>query len=247
MKIDVFIFNYAHYPDALNLYNNFKKLNCSTYLLNCASPNDPEFQATDTIIKLPNVYYTGQWNKALEISTGDVLFFINSDVKIPKIKLVMNRINKFYDSYGNKAGIYAPHHYWTPWTYNPNILESIQHGFKKVPMTDSTIWAVSSQIAKKVGIIDTKINALGWGIEILAAFHCFKSNKLVVRDYTVRCEHPKNTAYNRNNADKQWRQWINKLKLDNEFWNYYDSRNKYGFGWQGSNNYVEPYNFIKFL
>lgn len=233
MKTDVFIFNYKRYYDAIRLHDSFTKLGYRTFLLNCESPTDPPFKATETIIKLPNIFYSGQWNESLKLAQGDVLFLINSDVKIPKPKSVMYRLEQFYNHYKDKAGIYAPNHYWTPWTYNPNLLETVDFGLKKVPATDSTIWSISRTMAEKVGHVNTNINALGWGIEVVAAYYCYQESKLVVRDYHVSCDHPRSTAYNRYQADQQWRTWIQTLGLGAEFWNYYNSRNKYQFGWHG--------------
>jgi hypothetical protein len=161
---------------------------------------------------------------------------INSDVVIFDFDRLMHRLTGFYEKYGDTAGIYAPNFHWTPWTYDPHKLEDLGDGVKKVPMTDSTIWSLTTNIAYKVGPMDLKINLYGWGIEVVAAYYCFLENKLVVRDYGVKCAHPKATAYNRGVADSQWRHMVNKMNLGQGFWNYYNSRNKYGFGWHGDDN-----------
>jgi hypothetical protein len=233
MKIEVFIFNYGKFFEAVKLHDTFDKLGYKTYLLNCESPTDPPFGATETILKLPNIYYSGQWNETLKLAKGDVIFIINSDVIIPKPAAVMYRMKQFYKYYKEKAGIYAPNHYWTPWTYNPYMLETLAFGLKRVPATDSTLWSVSREVANSVGEIDTKVNSFGWGIEIVAAYKCFKEDKFVVRDYHVKCDHPRSTAYNRDEAGYQWRNWVTQLKLGNDFWEYHDTRDKYQFGWEG--------------
>ena len=245
MKIEIFIFNYGKFNDALNLYNTFTALEYKSFILNCESPTDPPFRATDTIIKLPNIYYSGQWNETLKLASGDVIFLINSDVQIPDAPKLMRRLEKFYQYYEDKAGIYAPDHYWTPWTYNPNLLKSTTAlDLKEVPATDSTLWSLRKDVADEVGLIDTNLNLFGWGIEIVAAYKCFKQNKLVVRDYRVKCNHPQSTAYNRQQADKQWRNWVQHLGLGKEFWDYYNTRSKYGFGWKGT---YKPNPVPKFL
>lgn len=228
--IQVFIFNYGHFKEALNLWGIFTKLNYDTYLLNCYNANDPPFVPTDKVISLPNVYYSGQWNEALKRFTASVGFFINSDVKIPNPAQLMRNMEKFYEK---QAGIYAPNVYWTPWTYNPDLLPDLENGLKLVPATDSVLWAVSSSIAHKVGPIDLKLNNLGWGIEILAAYYCFLENKYVVRDYSIKCSHPHSTAYNREKADKQMVKWLESLGLAKECKEYVSRRDKYEFGWMG--------------
>jgi hypothetical protein len=181
---------------------------------------------------LPNIYYSGQWNEALKRFDSDILFILNSDVKIKDYKRMMKRLIYFYEKYGDRAGLYAPNHFWTPWTYNPAKLKSIGNGMKIVPATDSTLWSVRREIALQVGPMDLEINKLGWGIEIIAAWYANKRNKLVVRDYAVKCHHPQSTSYDRETADREWRDMIDKMGLGDEFWQYYNSRYDFDFGWQ---------------
>jgi hypothetical protein len=236
MHVQYFIFNYAHFTEAMALYDGFKDAGCDVFLLNCESPLDPIFEETDHIKKFGNIYYTGQWNEALKLLTGDAAFLINSDVKVKSIRRLISKTEAFFSKYGQKAGIYAPNLWWTPWTYNPALLEDIGNQLKKVPATDSTVWGVCSSIAHKVGPIDLNLNRLGWGIEIVAAYYCVLEGKLVVRDYSIKLEHPHHTAYNRAEADRQWRRWVDHLGLGKNFWNHYHSRQRYGFGWIGKDD-----------
>jgi len=245
MYIQIFIFNYNHFDNAMNLFSVFNDLSYETYILNCASPSDPEFDHTDRIKKYENIYYSGQWNEALWHINGDIIFIINADVKIPKASLLMHRLNKYYQTFGTEAGIYAPNHSWTSCTYNPALLPTLSMGLKKVPITGNTIWAITTDIAKKIDFVDTNINLYGWGIDIVGAYFCKLAGKHVVRDYTLKCYHPKDTAYNRYEADIQWREWVNSKGLGKEFWNYYNSRDAYEFGWDG--DYTPSLEFKKYL
>lgn len=236
MKIQYFVFNYAHFKEAMWLFNSLTAEGCDTYLINCEAPNDPQFDETDKIKKFPNIYYSGQWNEALRLTDNDTdaIFIVNSDVKIRSFSRLVSKTKNFYMKFGKKAGLYAPNHWWTPWTYNPALLEDIGGNLKKVPATDSTIWSLSTDIAHKVGPMDLNINKLGWGIEIIAAYYCSLENKLVVRDYSIKCDHPQHTAYDRGKADREFRTMIDKMGIGKEFWQYYDTRMKYGFGWRGN-------------
>lgn len=229
-EFQVFIFNYAHFEQASQLFYSFTDLGFDTYWLNCASNRDPSFPETEKIRKLPNIYYSGQWNEALKYASADVIFLINADVRFNNIDKIVYKLKMFYQKHGPKAGIYAPNIYWTPWTYNPSTLKDLGDGFKRVPNTDSTIWAVKTSIAHKIGPIDLKVNRLGWGIEQVASYYCDLENKYVVRDYAVKCDHPAHTAYDRGQADVEFRRWIEQLKLGKDFWKYYDSRDHFGFG-----------------
>jgi len=239
MEVQIFIFNYAHFKKALDLFSKFSDSGYDTYIINCKGPNDPNFKGNDKIIMLPNVFYSGQWNEALKLLKADVALFVNSDVTIPKLPRVMDRLKKFYNSFGDNAGIYSPNVSWTPWTYNPKLLPEIGIGFKQVPGTDSVIWSVCKSIALKVGQIDLSTNKFGWGIELVAAYYCSLESKFVVRDYLVKCRHPKHTSYSRSVADREWKNMIGKMNLPKDFWSFYNSRSKYQFGWRG-NYKIEP-------
>lgn len=233
MKIQVFIFNYSRFKKARKLFIEFNKRNIETFLINCHHDEDPNFEESEHVIKLENVGYSGQWNKMLEVSDSDVLLIINSDVEIPKINHLINRMDLFYSYYEN-SGIYAPNVHWTNWSFDPYSLEKIKFGFRIVPGTDSVIWSVRQEIALKVGKINLNKNYLGWGIENLAAYFCNKENKLVVRDYKVKCKHPKETLYSTEKAFIQFKNWINALKIDKEyFWNLYNKRYNHNFGCGG--------------
>lgn len=227
MDIQVFIFNYNHFNQAINLFNRFTEY-ADTYIINCHSNSDPSFESTAKILKFDNIYYSGQWNEMLKLLTADISLIINSDVGVYNVKKLINRMKYCYSKY--KIGLYAPNHYWTPWTYDIDLLKNVEYGLKQVPATDSTIWSLKADIAHKVGPLDLTINKLGWGIEILAAYYCKLQDLLVVRDYCVKCSHPQSTAYNRDDAKKEFIKWIKSKNIEKEFKEYYNLRNKFGFG-----------------
>lgn len=236
MEVQVFIFNYAHFNDALNLFYRFTNAGYDTYLLNCHSPKDPPFHETDKIRKLPNIYYTGQWNESQRYLNADIALYLNADVTIPSIVRLMDRLEKFYKTFKNKAGLYSPNVDYTPWTYNPHLLPEAARGLKVVPGTDSIIWAIRREIVESIGKIDLSVNRLGWGIELVASYYCFLRKQLVVRDYHIKCFHPRHTAYSRDAADREWKNWIRKLNIHNGFWPYYDTKHRYHFGWRGNDD-----------
>lgn len=227
MKIQYFVFSYEHYPQARALFDAFMDHGCDAYLLNCHSDKDPPFKTTNRIRRFPNIFYSGQWNEALKIFSGDVLFITNADVDIPSVESLVEKMTAFYEKFGENAGLYAPDHHFTPWTYDISLLEDIGDGLKKVPATDSTIWSVCAPIARKVGPMDLWTNRLGWGIEILAAWYCYNDNKLVVRDYSIKCEHPKGTSYDREAAHNELDAMVRKMGIEKEFWRHYYSRGNF--------------------
>lgn len=231
VTIETFIFNYGRFADAMSLYRGFTKVGCPTFLLNCQHVDDPPFQETETIRKFGNIYYSGQWNEALKLATADVLLIINSDVEVPSPRKLVAKCRRFYEEYGERAAIYAPNHYWTPWTYKVHLLNDLGNGLRECPATDSTIWAVSRDLAHKVGPMDLAVNKLGWGIEVVAAYLGSKEGRLTVRDYSFKLKHPEGSAYDRIKADLEQREMYRRMGLDTpEFWEYYNSRDKFGFG-----------------
>lgn len=236
MSIQVFVYNYGLFSEAFDIFNEFTVLGYDTYLINCECPKDPPFSETKKIKKFPNIYYSGQWNETLKLLTGDVAFILSSDIKINNKQLLMRKMERFYHKFENKAAIYAPNVWWTPWTYNPALLEDVGNGCKKVMSTDSMIWSLRSDLAFQVGPMDLSLNKIGWGIELLASWHAMRDNRLVVRDYSIKVQHPCSSAYDRNKADREFRTMISKMPIEqkDDFWQHYNSRHKYQFGWNGN-------------
>ena len=225
--IEFFIFNYGRFDNAKQLLSTFQSLGFDSYIINCASDKDPEFEETDFIKKLPNVYWTGQWNKMLEIASKELIFIVNSDVEIPDPKLLIDKCLNFYQH--PRSGIYAPNINHTDWEYDEERLDQVLDGCKIVVGTDSSCWSLRREIATAVGEVDLSINKLGWGIEILAAYYATTVGLYVVRDYSVLVKHPRSSAYSHQDAVKQQEAMFRHLGLGKSFDMYYNSRKFMGF------------------
>ncbi len=235
-KIQVFVFNYGLFGQAMSLLERFLATGADARLLNCASAKDPPFTASERVVALPNVYYSGQWNEALRLLDGGAMFLISSDVSVRCPARLLRRMQRFYDRFGDQAGIYAPNVWWTPWTYDPALLPDLGGGLKKVVATDSMAWCVAASVARAVGPVDLNVNKIGWGIEVLAALRCEEQRRLVARDYAIKLAHPRSSAYDRGRADAEFREMVRRSGLGRRFWEYYNRRDRYGFGWRGDDS-----------
>lgn len=235
MKIKSYIFNYCRYFESLELLTEFQSRNIESKIINCHCshlPEDEMLKSNDNFISLPNLGYSGQWNAMLNDlnDEDDIILITNSDVMIPKIDLLLERMKKFY-SFEN-SGMYAPNVRWMSWNFCKKMLEKIDD-FHIVPSTDSVIWSLRKEIAFEIGQIDLEKNKWGWGIEVLASYYCNLKNKLVVRDYNVVCKHKKETLYGRPEAESQQKEWFNSFNFSDDLWKHYYSRYDYGFDRSG--------------
>lgn len=239
MKIKTYIFNYCRYFDSFKLFEEFKKRNIESKIIDCQCDKIEKLEflnfSRDSFINLPNVGYSGQWNAMLDDLDDDeedydVILIVNSDVSIPKLDFLLERMDKFYSM--ENSGIYAPHVRWCGWNFCRKMLPKIED-FHVVSATDSVIWSLRKEIAFKVGKIDLEVNKLGWGIEVLASYFSKLKNQHVVRDYKVFCRHPKSTSYGRQEAGLQQEKWFNSFDFSEDLWKHYETRYKYGFNKSG--------------
>ena len=153
MKIKSYIFNYCRYFESLELLTEFQSRNIESKIINCHCshlPEDEMLKSNDNFISLPNLGYSGQWNAMLNDlnDEDDIILITNSDVMIPKIDLLLERMKKFY-SFEN-SGMYAPNVRWMSWNFCKKMLEKIDD-FHIVPSTDSVIWSLRKEIAFEIG------------------------------------------------------------------------------------------------
>lgn len=240
MKIKTYIFNYCRHFESFDLFANFQERNVESKIINCDCEHETKelgfntFASSD-FISLPNLGYSGQWNAMLDDlvdddNNEDIILIVNSDVSIPKLDFLLERMNKFYLI--ENSGIYAPNVRHCGWNFCKKMLGKIED-FHIVPSTDSVIWSLRKDIAFKVGKIDIEKNKWGWGIEVLASYYAKLKNQHVVRDYNLVCRHPRETLYSKHESSLQQKEWFDSFEFSKDLWNHYFTRYKYGFNGNG--------------
>ncbi len=99
-----------------------------------------------------SAYFTDQWNKALELFDGDVLFHIQADASYPNFAAMFERC-RFAVGLHN-CGVDAPNVDYTKWEYNRRKLRRLNDDLLEVAQTDCTCWAISREVLDRLPPVD---------------------------------------------------------------------------------------------
>lgn len=217
-KSIVVIVNHNYNDNAIMLKMMFSK-HIDTIIIDSGSDKvDDEFD-----IKLPNVGYSGLFNKAFEVAVEkkvDGLLFICSDVCIKKnqTKQIVEKINKL-DL--REIGVYSPSSRGQSHTHCKKKGDNI----RDVVFVEGFIFYASMDILKEVYPVDLEINKLGYGLDVHKGLICLNKKKRCIIDDSIEIYHREGTDYNTNTASVQFINYMNKNKELGEFWELYHKNN----------------------
>lgn len=167
------------------------KASLSTYfetlLIDSCSPIPP--QTVDRIV--PNLYYGGLWNESVKLGLASHktwLLFVASDIQIPDVKLLANKIEDVLNN--DRVGIYTPSlrndsRIAFDYCYNTGTGK-----VRECYLCEGFFFLARIEILAKLYPVDVNDNQYGWGIDVMTAFHAYQSGMKVVVDDRVEIYHP---------------------------------------------------------
>jgi len=221
-----FIVNYQQNENAIALKKLFTPLT-KTYLLDSGSELTSQ-QAAHFDKIFPNIYYSGLYNEALKIfldSNFKFMLFITSDVTIPSpVNLIRNIKSVMSD---DQVGFYGPVsfggvHLWG--------MPSNTGGIREVPYVEGFCFCAHRRLLLELGMIDTSVNPLGWGIDVAQGYLSNLLGLRVMIDDRVEVMHPKSSGYNRHLANNQMRHWFRDKNIPHAYHKSGQILFRFGFG-----------------
>lgn len=213
----VTIVNHNLNYEAINLKNIFKEHFKSVIIIDSGSDLQPD----EFDIKLPNVGYSGLFNRAVKEvieKEYDWLLFICSDVVMKKsdAEKLKNQINMLSDD----IGVYSP----ASTGQSHKHCKNMQSGnLRDVVFVEGFIFVANKKILEQIYPVDVNVNKLGHGLDAYKGYLCVKNKMRCVIDDTVVVYHREGTGYNTNEASSQFLQWMNQPNMVEflAFWNNY--------------------------
>lgn len=194
MKIQNFIFTWNQFvPNAINIESKISKYGKTTVI------NSNVNEKRNHWINLNDGYFAEQWNTLvnnIEPDT-DFVFHIQSDAVVENFDVLYSRFHEITSKYD--VGIYAPNVDYTWHKYNIDLLNKIEDNIFEVPNTDCTCWFINTKITKNKIIYDLNTNIIGYGVDWYYSAECLLQNKYILRDYTIKVNHP---SYKNYDGDK---------------------------------------------
>ena len=162
-------------------------------------------------------YFGEQFQKALQLFNGDVLFHIQADVEYDNWSKLVEDAKFYLRFYG--AGIYAPNidytFYKSEWTdFESEII--VHSHLKCVGSTDETVWFISKEVLDGLAErrIDLSANTFGWGCDSVLSAISYSKGMPVLRDYRHTIKHPRGTGYDHEAATIQMDSLVASLDED---------------------------------
>lgn len=221
--VEVFILNYGYLDRAAKTAAQLRDAGIGRVEILCAEcpKDDYAKHALETIVRRPSSdYYSHLWNVAVRRSKAPIFGIITADAELPDAGALASRLIDFFNSAGERGWIYAPDVDYTVWRYQRDKLTPVHRSCYEVPNTDSTCWFMRRACALAIGAVDTSVNKLGYGIDLLGALLCAELGKLCVRDYAVEVIHPPTKNYDDGQAQAQERAWAASLNLSDRFFDH---------------------------
>jgi hypothetical protein len=157
-----------------------------------------------------DAFFSAQWNKAVELFHGDILFHIQADAWPHNVDSMLDECVRYIRD--RNVGVYGPNIDFTDLEFRRNALPRLDDNVYEVPATDETCWAISAEVLKAMPLADPAVSRLGWGMDFVASATARSMSRKVVRDYRFCVDHPKGRGYNEPQAREQWKRY--KLGLE---------------------------------
>lgn len=203
MKIQNFVFTWNQFvPNAVNIESKIQKYG-KTIVIN-SNINEKR----DRWINLNDAYFSEQWNTLISNidSDTDFIFHIQSDANVNDFDKLYSRFYEITSKYD--VGIYSPNVDYTYHKYNTNLLNKIEDDIYEVLNTDCTCWFINTKITNKKIIFNPITNAFGYGADWYYSTECILQNKYILRDYSIKVDHPNHKNYDGYKALTSFLNWI---------------------------------------
>ena len=160
-------------------------------------------------VPLDNIYYSGLMNEACrrgrEGGYGWVMV-LTSDLQI-KDKYVLPLVKTMEEiAHSVNVGLYQPSTAWR----GRSLPQSRCHWTGRMRCTnfqEGWFHLVRLDLLEKVCPVDTSLNRLGWGIDLVLSHFARLEKLLVLVDDRIRVVHPGGSGYNKEEALRQMRAW----------------------------------------
>ncbi|HEX7705709.1 MAG TPA: hypothetical protein VF701_04535 [Thermoanaerobaculia bacterium] len=165
-----------------------------------------------------DLFFTGQFLRAVDHFDADVLFHIQADAHYDDWPAVFDRARESFERV--QWGVFAPNVDFTGWV-SPGVDIASQFfpadsNLRLVSCTDCTCWMIHrdviEQFRKHRDLFSQ--NRYGWGIDLTIAALSYLNERPVVRDYAHTVIHPRGRGYDNDAARKEYDTFLDSVRAD---------------------------------
>lgn len=208
MEYQAFIFNWRRQEDkTLNKIAALAPLGLNPMVINSDESLEGKY---DWVHLGEEAYFSAQFNAAMDMFTGDVLFHIQADAEYENWGGLVDESIRHFETY--RWGVYAPNISWTPQKANIVDESVLEEGLKEVSNTDCTCWFIHRDVIDMMPPVDLSINKTGWGVDTHIMRLSRSIGRKVIRNYRHTVYHPRATGYDREEAHRQMDNYMNAIE-----------------------------------
>ena len=207
-ECQAYIFNWHRVTDnAKRLQRQFLELGVETYVIN--SDERENNNAHPNWIHIgESGYMVQQYAKAVEKFNKTYFIEMMADISDVDASLILRRACHVFSKYD--CGVYAPNADYIVWVFDKSRVPRLEADLYEVKNAESLLSVIHKDVLKEVNL-DTERYRIGWGIDFLVSLLASVQNKLVVRDYATTIKHPRQTAYDMDEAQQEYERFIEDL------------------------------------
>jgi hypothetical protein len=155
-------------------------------------------------VQLPDAdFYGAKFAHSLALNRGDVMLHVHADARTSDWAVVVRRCRDAFLRIP-ALGVWAPDVHYTPFPLEEVHIGNLgDEALAAVAHTDSIVWSVCAPVRARMRQLDLGRTPLGWGVDWAAICFCVSHGLLVLRDRTMRIEHPRGSGYRRQDAERQ--------------------------------------------
>lgn len=212
-RLRVVIVNHERTADALLLADSFRP-HAEVSCIDSGSRLSPRERERFDLC-LPNVYYSGLFNAAVsgcaELDDDDALLLVCSDVRVPDASRVVTLAR---EAFGDaRTGVWGPSASGSAFRTMHN---QGARRLRELPFVEGFCLAARLHLLRAVAPVDTRINPLGWGLDVHVALGARRAGLRCVIDDRVRVTHDFGSGYDQTLAHTQWKAWLATLPEDEQ-------------------------------
>ena len=196
-RILVTIVNHNNEVTAEQLLNLFSK-DFDTKILDSGSVIKPK-----EAMRFDNIYYGGLFNESVNLALTneyDWLVLITSDILIDH-ENYNNLKNKLLTIVNDEfIGLYSPSSVGGGHWFGNRLTKS---KIRPVPFVEGFFFMMRVSLLTEIFPVDLNINKIGWGIDTLQGYICWKNGFGAFIDDSILIKHPITLKYSHSEANKQ--------------------------------------------
>ena len=196
-KPKIFIISWrGQHENAEFIANKLITFSPNVYIVYSDPDNSFSPSAPCHLIKRPNnLFWEDKFKNCLDLCNDQPMMVIHADCQCDNWENLVKRYFSAREKIKN-LGVWAPYIRGTYYTLEKSeVFGYGNDGLRVAALTDGIVFALSTELVKRMKLVKYGDNPIGWGIDLLFCSAAYTFHQLIIIDNTVLVDHPKSRGY----------------------------------------------------